>query len=236
MFMARPDRLFQLLQAMRALPKPVTAARLAMETGVSQRSVYRDIETLRGAGARIEGAAGFGYTLTEDPGLPPQSFTRTEIEALVLGLAEVRHLGDGDLGRAAEAALAKIVATLPERLQRQAIHAVVQSYRFHPRAEPRVDMALLRRASWEEDALDLVYLDKAGDETRRRILPLSLVFLDRAPMLLAWCELRQGFRRFVIDRMVSVAATGESVRPRRVPLLRAFLAEMRGEAGNTSSR
>ena len=123
--MSRSDRLFRLLTALRSLPQPVTAARLADETEVSERTLYRDIDTLRAGGAVIDGAAGFGYTLTEDPALPPQMFTRLEVEALVLGLAEVRLAGDPALARAAEVALAKITATLPERVQRQAIHAVL---------------------------------------------------------------------------------------------------------------
>lgn len=51
--MARPDRLFRLLQAMRVMPAPITAIRLAEEMGVSLRSLYRDIDSLRAAGANI---------------------------------------------------------------------------------------------------------------------------------------------------------------------------------------
>ncbi|MDZ7923872.1 MAG: HTH domain-containing protein [Marinagarivorans sp.] len=131
--MARPDRLFRLLHALRTLPKPVTAAQLAEATGVSERTLYRDIAGLRAAGALIDGAAGVGYSLTEDPALPPQMFDRLEVEALVLGLAEVRLVGDPALARAAESAQAKIIATLPERVQRHAVHAVQQTYRFEPR-------------------------------------------------------------------------------------------------------
>ena len=102
--MARADRLFRLLSALRMLPQPVTAARLAVETGVSVRTLYRDNDALRAGGALIDGAAGVGYVLTEDPALPPQMFTRLEVEALVLGLAEVRLAGDPALAKAAEAA------------------------------------------------------------------------------------------------------------------------------------
>jgi predicted DNA-binding transcriptional regulator YafY len=112
--MARTDRLFRLLQALRVLPAPVTAARLAAETGVSLRTLYRDIESLRASGAVIEGERGFGYRLIEDGALPPQMFSRIEIEALVLGLSQVRHMSDPALAQAASAALAKVAATLPD--------------------------------------------------------------------------------------------------------------------------
>lgn len=225
--MPRTDRLFRLLTALRMLPQPVTAARLADETGVSQRTLYRDIETLRAGGALIDGAAGLGYTLTEDPALPPQMFTRLEVEALTLGLAEVRQMGDPALAGAAEAALAKITATLPERIQRQAIHAVSRSYRFERRATAPAHINLLREASWAETAVDLAYQDLSGGITERRIWPLAIVWFDRGLMCLAWCTLRQDYRRFHLDRMSGVRLTESSFRPRRVSLLRDYIASLK---------
>ena len=226
--MARSDRLFRLLDALRRLPAPVTAARLADETEVSARTLYRDIDTLRAGGALIDGAAGVGYTLTEDPALPPQMFTQLEVEALVLGLAEVRMAGDPALARAAEGALAKITATLPERVQRQAIHAVQMSYRFEKRGAPSAWLPVIRQACWDEQALDIAYLDKDGVATRRVIWPLSIVFLDRTLMLLAFCQLRQDYRRFHLHRIIEAMPAGISFRPRRVPMLREFTKALRG--------
>jgi predicted DNA-binding transcriptional regulator YafY len=228
--MPRADRLFRLLTALRLLPQPVTAARLATETGVSERTLYRDIEALRAGGALIDGEAGVGYTLTEDPALPPQMFTRLEVEALVLGLAEVRLAGDPALAKAADAALAKIIATLPDRVQRQAIHSAHQVYRFETRPPAPAHLALVRQAIWDERALDFDYTDLGGEVTRRRILPLSVIFLDHTLLCLAWCQLRQGFRRFHLVQMKGVTDTDESFRPRRVPLLRQMLEEMKSGA------
>ncbi|WP_149588465.1 helix-turn-helix transcriptional regulator [Tabrizicola flagellatus] len=227
--MPKSDRLFRLLDAFRMLPQPVTAARLAEETGVSERTLYRDIGALRAAGALIDGAAGAGYTLTEDPALLPQMFTRLEVEALVLGLAEVTMAGDPALARAAAQAQAKIIATLPDRVQRQAIHAVTQTYRFDRRAPLPPHMQTLREAAWEERALDIAYRDLSGAVTERRIWPLGTVFLDREVQCLAFCCLRQDFRRFKVQQMDRVALTDESFRPRRVPLLRDFIARLRVE-------
>jgi predicted DNA-binding transcriptional regulator YafY len=225
--MARSDRLFRLLDTLRRLPAPVTAARLAVETEVSERTLYRDIETLRAGGALIDGAAGLGYTLTEDPALPPQMFTRLEVEALVLGLGEVRMAGDPALARAAQSAMAKITATLPERVQRHAVHAVSQTYRFEQRAAPPAHLGLIREACWDERAIDIRYGDKEGVASQRRIWPLSVVYLDRTLMLLAFCTLRQDFRRFKLDRMQDVQLSDAYFRPRRVALLRDFLKQMK---------
>lgn len=226
--MARTDRLFRLLTALRRLPAPVTAAALAAETGVSLRTLYRDIDTLRAGGALIDGAPGYGYTLTEDSALPPQTFTRTEIEALVLGLSEVHHRGDTALAAAADTALAKITATLPDRLQRQAQHAVVQVRRFAQVKRPTADLSLIRQACWDENAIDITYRDAQGTESVRRILPLSIVYLDQSVMVLAWCCLRTDFRKFMADRITGTVLTSDSFRPRRVTLLRDYLQQLLG--------
>lgn len=225
--MARSDRLLRLLHALRVLPAPVTAARLAQETGVSLRSLYRDVDSLRAAGARIEGERGYGYRLTEDPALPPQTFTRLELEALLLGLAEVRHSGDEDLATAAEAAAAKVVATLPERRAREAAHAVLHAYPHRPagRAASR-DLPLLREAAWEERAVDLVYRDEAGRPSERRIWPLLIAYSESTLTALAWCKLREDFRMFRLDRIEAAHPTSESFRPRRAGMLREYMGRL----------
>ncbi|MFZ1468194.1 MAG: YafY family protein [Paracoccaceae bacterium] len=231
--MARADRLFRLLAALRRLPAPVTAARLAEETGVSPRQLYRDIEALRAGGALIDGAAGYGYVLAEDPALPPQMLTRLEVEALTIGLAQVRLAADPPLARAADTALAKIIATLPDRMQGQALHTAHQVFRYesHPRAPDH--MATLRSAIWDERGVQFAYRDLQGAVTQRRIWPLSVLFLDRSLFCLAFCHLRQDFRRFHVAMMSEVTLLDDSFRPRRVPLLRQMLAQVRaaGKAG-----
>ncbi len=229
--MARSDRLFRLLQAMRVMPAPITAARLAEETGVSLRSLYRDIESLRLAGARIEGERGYGYRLIEDYALPPQTFDRTEIEALVLGLGEVRHMGDPALAAAARSVLAKVAATLPDDREQQLLHAISQVYRPEARFRDGLDVAAVREACWREEALDIHYADREGHETERTVLPLAVVYAEKSLTMLAWCRLRQGFRMFRLERISRIVPTGESFRPRRAALLRDYLAQLQSEMG-----
>ena len=210
----------RLMDALRRLPPPVTARRLAEETGISQRQLYRDIATLRAGGALIDGAAGVGYVLTEDPALPPQSFSRLEIEALMLAMSGLAQIGDPDLLRAGQDALGRIIATLPDPQARQASHRVMRSWRA-PAARPpvKVDLALLRQACWEERSLTIGYLDLQDAVTEREIWPLGLSYSDNTLMLLAYCLLRQDYRLFHVHRMLHAAQNGNSFRPRRVALL-----------------
>lgn len=229
--MSRSARLLQLLHAMRTLAGPITAARLAEETGVSPRSLYRDIDALRSAGARIEGERGYGYRLLEDPALPPQMLDQDEIEALALGLAEVRGWGDPTLARAADSVLAKIAATLPDERERQLLHAIAHVFRPEPRYIEPLELAPLRAACWQEHAVDIRYIDAGGTTSDRTILPLALFYTETCVTALSWCCLREDFRMFRIDRMAEIRPNGASFRPRRVPLLRDYLAQLQRRRG-----
>jgi predicted DNA-binding transcriptional regulator YafY len=231
--MARADRLFRLLQLMRQMPPPITAARLAEAMEVSLRSLYRDIDSLRAAGARIEGERGYGYRLVEDYALPPQTFSREEIEVIALGLAEVKAMRDPAMSAAADAVLSKVAATLPSDREQQLLHAVSRVYRPDRQLRAPAFLDAVREACWHEYALDISYSDGAGAISDRRILPLAIMYSERTLTVLAWCCLRRDFRMFRLDRLQSVRKGDENFRPRRATMLRDYIAQL--ETGGTRS-
>ncbi|MBL4807680.1 MAG: YafY family transcriptional regulator [Rhodobacteraceae bacterium] len=218
--MLKSHRLMQVMQILRSQPPPIRAEDLAFELHVSQRCIYRDITALRGMGAIIDGEAGFGYTLTEDPALPPMMFSHDEIEALVLGLREVRHVGDPVLAKAADNALSKIKATLPDRLRGQLDHAILYTKRFQDRPKISIDVSALRAAIRAENMIEISYSDAKQAISQRQVLPLGIVYMDAVLMLMAWCNLRQDFRAFRLDRIQTLTKTDTSFRPRRAAMLR----------------
>lgn len=224
--MTRTHRLFHLMQTLRSLPPPATAAALAEALGVTARTIYRDIDALRGLGAVIDGAAGFGYTLIEDAALPPLGFDADELEALVLGLREVQAIGDPALARAAASALGKLRARLPRGQAHRLEHAVLTARRYGPLPAPGIDVRALRQAAWEERRVQFRYVDAEDRSTLRAVDPLSIVYWQTAHVLLAWCHLRNDFRMFRLDRMQALEVLDISFRPRRVPMLRDCLAQM----------
>lgn len=228
--MTRTHRLFQMMTSLRRLPAPVRAGQLADELDVSLRTVYRDICTLRGWGAVIDGEAGFGYTLIEDAALPPLAFEDDELEALVLGLRDVAVIGDPALAKSAKTALAKLTARVPPRQAHRLQHAILDARRFFRPAPPRVDVASLRAATWEEETIEFSYVDAKGVASIRKADPLGIVYMQETSMMLAWCHLRQDFRAFRLDRMNDLMRTGKSFRPRRVPMLRDYTAQLRQDA------
>ncbi len=132
--MRRADRLFQIIQLLRRR-HVITAAAIAEELEVSERTVYRDIKDLVGSGVPIEGEAGVGYMLRQGFDLPPLMFTAPEIEAMVLGARVVQSWGDAQLARAAGDALARVEAALPDKLKLKMQQTPLYAPGFHVREE-----------------------------------------------------------------------------------------------------
>ena len=201
--MSRSERLLALLQALRRRRRPVSGRVLADELGVSLRTLYRDIASLQGQGAEIEGEAGLGYILRPGFWLPPLMLSGEEIEALVLGARWVGARTDEALARAARDAIAKISAVLPPRLRDdvEASTLLVPPGKTPGGAAP--DLAPIRAAIRSERKLALEYHDAQGTRTERTIWPFGVGYFDEARVVMAWCELRQGFRHFRADRIAS---------------------------------
>ena len=203
----------------------MTAAQLADELDISLRTVYRDIATLIAQGAPIEGEAGLGYVLKSGFFLPPLMFGEDEVDALILGLRLVAERGDPALERAAGDALAKITAVLPEEMEDV---AATSGLLAGPGAGAGSQhLTLVRQAMRAEERLRLRYTDKKGAATERTVWPVALGFFEAAEVLAAWCETRQDFRHFRLDRIVAAERSGQRYPKRR----RILLAEWRLQEG-----
>ncbi len=223
--MARAQRLLGLLQLLRSHRYPVAGQHLADTLGISLRTLYRDIATLQAQGADIEGEPGLGYVLKPGFMLPPLMLTREEIEALVLGIRWVAKRTDEGLAGAAADALAKITHVLPEDLRDHlaSTHLLIGST---PAPKPaRFDLSRVRSAIRHEEVLHLLYSDERGNGTERDIWPFALGFFEQVRVVIAWCELRNGFRHFRVDRIEALSGTGRRYPRRRQALLKAWRQE-----------
>jgi predicted DNA-binding transcriptional regulator YafY len=219
--MSRAQRLLDLIQVLRRHRRPVSGRRLAEETGVSIRTLYRDIVTLQGQGAPIEGEPGLGYVLKPGFMLPPRMFGEEEIEALVLGSRWVADRADGSLATAARDAMAKIVAVLPPDLAARVEDAALIVGPGRPIAKGAgIDLAVIRKAVRSERKAAIRYTDGDGRASERTIWPFALSFFDNVRVVLAWCELRQDFRHFRADRIARFEPQEARYPRRRQVLLR----------------
>ena len=218
--MHKPIRMLDLIASLRAARGVLTAAEIAERLGTSVRTVYRDVAALQAMGVPIDGAAGLGYVLRPGFHLPPLNFTPDEAEAITVGLALLRRTGDRGLTLAADSVATKIGAVQP-RGPGPALLAAP----WHARPPAAIDAALLRRAIREERALTITCRDADGQDSERCILPIVLVYYVAVTILAAYCELRQDFRHFRQDRILSARIDRATFRDRAARLRRDWRAQ-----------
>ncbi|MFO0284460.1 MAG: helix-turn-helix transcriptional regulator, partial [Acidobacteriota bacterium] len=160
------------------------------------------------SGIPIDGERGVGYVLREPIFLPPMTLTPEELRALHLGVEVVRQTGDAELATAAERLVGKIAAVLPSDrralrpLQGLAVYASIA-------AAPCEQLCVLRRAVAERQVVLIRYCNPEGVSTERRIRPLQTEYWGRVWTCPAWCELREAFRVFRVDRIKACTDTGD---------------------------
>lgn len=219
-FMRRAERLFEIIQILRRVRKPVTAEQIARELETSKRSVYRDIADLMAQRVPIRGEAGLGYVLDAGFDLPPLMLTPEEIEAAVLGAQWVALRGDVSLSKAAQNLIAKIAETVPERLRPFVLEPVSGIPPHYSSLPDGLDLARLRGSIRQGLKLALKYRDEQNRETDRKVWPVAIGFHEGVRLIAAWCELRNDFRHFRTDRVVEAGFLEERY-PGRPSILRA---------------
>ncbi len=229
--MRRADRLFQIVQLLRRSGKPLTAEAMAAELETSKRSVYRDISALMGQRVPIRGEAGIGYVLDSGFDMPPLMLTSDEIEAAVLGAQWVAGRGDPALARAARDLIAKIAATVPERLRPVVLEPALSSPGSWNILPDVIDMAAVRGAIHGARKVALHYRDEREVETRRTVWPFQVAYRETTRIVVAWCETRDDFRMFRTDRVLAADVLDDRYPARPAALRARWRAHMRERYG-----
>lgn len=201
--MRRTDRLFDIIQTLRVATKPTTAATLAEQLEVTVRTVYRDIAALQASRIPIEGAAGIGYVLRRGFDLPPLMFTSDELDAITVGARLVRRLRDPGLQDAADSVLAKITTILPDTLRREVVAAPFYVSDGRAETPTGIDLSDVRFAIRETRKMRITYTDARGQRSHRTIWPIAMAYYVDATLIGAWCELREDYRHFRVERIVT---------------------------------
>jgi len=222
--MRRADRLFDIIQALRTARHPVTAAALAEQLEVTVRTIYRDIAALQGSRVPIEGAPGLGYVLRRGYDLPPLMFTSEEADAIAIGVRLLRRLRDPKLQQAAESVLAKLAVVVPEPLQPHLVSAPIYVSEGDAPPVGGADPAVLRDAIHDARKVAIAYVDEQGRRTHRTIRPIAMAYYVDVTVLGAWCELRNDFRNFRVDRVSNARLLDERFSSESGRLLAEWLA------------
>lgn len=224
----RSDRLFDIIQIMRdgALH---TARDLAEHLEVSERTIWRDMATLRASGIPVEGERGVGYMISAPITLPPMNLTMGELEALHLAVAILGEATDPELSKSAQSLAAKIDAVLPENAAPPSTGWGFAVYPFADAAAGFKHMPLLRDAVREKKLIRMNYVSLDDQVSTRLIRPLQLEYWGRVWTMSAWCELRDDFRVFRVDRIETLIDTGATFKDEAGKNLQDYLAKVDAE-------
>ncbi|MEP7091327.1 MAG: YafY family protein [Nocardioidaceae bacterium] len=218
---SRMLQLLSLLQTHRSWPGPELAGRLE----VSDRTLRRDVDRLRGLGYPVRaarGAAG-GYQLEPGAAMPPLLLDDEEAVAIVVGLqAAAGGMVEG-IEETSVRALGKVVAVMPPRLRRrvEALRSASVPAVFSPSvSEASIDaevLATLAQACRDDERVRFGYRTREGAATERSVEPQKLVTVGRRWYLVAWDLARHDWRSFRLDRMSGVSTSGGRFRQRELP-------------------
>jgi predicted DNA-binding transcriptional regulator YafY len=234
--MRRADRLFRIIQVLRRKRRPVTAHEIAEELEASARTIYRDIAQLMADRVPIRGEAGIGYVLEGGFDMPPLMLTPDEIEAAMLGAQWVMTRADPVLARAASDLVAKIGVVIPEHLRPLLMEPALTPLTSHRSPPDTIDMARVRAAIRTQGKIVLSYRDETARETRRVIWPIAVSYWDAVRLIVAWCEMRNGFRHFRTDRVVAAEFLEARYSTPRAKLRALWRREMEGESDGNGYR
>ena len=200
------DRLFRLVQLIRGR-RLSTAAFLAERLEVSLRTVYRDIAQLQHQGVPIEGEAGVGYRLGSGFDLPPLMFTQDEASAMVAAVRMAQVWLDPKLALSAEASLSKILSVLPTAARAAAESSPLYVPTIQLDKATQQNLQTLREATQKRLKVTLNYRDLSEKISNRVVRPLGCFFWGKVWTLGAWCETRNDFRSFRLDRMEKITVS-----------------------------
>jgi predicted DNA-binding transcriptional regulator YafY len=199
--MRKAERLNEIVHYLRRMHHAVTAQTLAVHFEVSTRTMYRDIQDLQDNGVPILGEAGVGYMIDKHYHLPPVMFDADEIEAIALGISMVRNWTDQSFAQKAESAYRKIQATLSAQMLHELTQISTFSAPSHYKIPWEISFTEVRECIRRKQFVTFIYLDLNEKQSERTIRPLALTSFSPVWLLTGWCELRQDFRNFRIDRI-----------------------------------
>lgn len=222
--MRRADRLFRIVQGLHH-ERSITAWQLGEQLEVSERTIYRDIQDLLLSGVPIMGEAGRGYHLLKGFHVSPLMFNVEELAALLLGARMVQTWTDKGLARAAHQAMAKIEHVIPDHLKPELEREEIMVPAISSSPSVSDELEVLRGAIKQQQKVNFEYRREDDQKSERVVHPLGLFYWGKVWTLVAWCELRDSFRHFRLDRMSNIAGLGERYESVAGRTLQDFLAQ-----------
>lgn len=207
--MSRKARLAALIAALSA-GRPQTLSAIAERGGQREAILRRDLDDLLAAGYPIEGDAVEGFAMARLIELPAMILTENELDALRVAIR--RLAADGNAARAeAGARLSMLVDTArPGYLGGLDLDSLTADVFGRAMQQSARHLPALRRAIRQRRYVSLGYVDDRGAMSTRAVRPLGLERWVAAWAMISWCEMREDFRTFRLDRISTLQVQPDS--------------------------
>ncbi len=194
--------LYHLLQNGRA-----SAPQLAQELEVSVRTIYRDIDALSSAGIPVftENGRNGGIYLMEDFTLDRTLLSEQEKQEILTALQGVQAAPGTD-----HALILQKLSALFQTPADDWLEVDFARWGSHPTDNTKFET--LKTAIMERKCLKITYTASSMHSTERIIYPLKLFYKGQAWYLKSYCTLKQDFRLFKLNRILSLEPLEESFR------------------------
>ncbi|MXV50683.1 WYL domain-containing protein [Pedobacter sp. HMF7647] len=206
--MNRIDRLFGLLTFLQS--RKYTMIELISEKfNISIRTAYRDLKALCEQGIPLSFEPNKGYFVVNGYFLPPVSFSTDEANSLLLVEALVHGFTDESTKNNFTSALNKVKSVL-KTTQKEQVEFLSNNIKLQVPACFVVNynyLSLIQHAITSKNQVEIEYLNKAEQQSRRFIEPIGLIFYALSWHLIAWCSLRNDYRDFRVSRIASLKNT-----------------------------
>ncbi|NVO21839.1 helix-turn-helix transcriptional regulator [Donghicola mangrovi] len=213
--MHQKDRLIRIMKVLQSQSAPIAAEDLARVVGAPEPLLAEDIRVLVRRKIPVHGDAERGYLLEQAREAFTLTLTLDEMEAALMGAVWAVERGDPTVATAARMVVAKLARHLPEELR----PVILESERQAVAKLPTYDGRMMRQALRTRAKVRMRYRGLKGEVTSRIVWPLVIAHADEVRVLVAWCELREGFRHFTLDQIEAIDVLDARYPTRRDKLL-----------------
>jgi len=225
--MNRTERLSAILIQLQS-KRVVRAQEIADRFEISLRTVYRDIRALEEGGIPIGAEAGVGYYLMDNYHLPPVMFTNEEASALLFGEKLIEKMSDEKIKKDFCSALFKIKSILKpgEKDYLEKLHDRIAVFNVNTLSDRFNQLHLyeIQQALVNKQVLEIEYESKYAEEAMcRKVEPIGLCNYSSRWHLFAWCQLRQDYRDFRLDRILSLRPVDEYFKGKQHPSVAEYM-------------
>lgn len=203
----------------------VTGTELAKKFEVSLRTIYRDIKKLEESGVPIITIEGRGYSIMDDYMIAPIMFNEMEVNALITAEQLIAKTNDDSLIKHFEQTLQKIKSVFKSTLKSQGeiLNSKMLVFKNKTDEVKTKSLSHIQMAIINFRTIEMAYEDRVQESTFRKIEPLAIYSINDNWIVIAWCQLRQDYRSFRLDRIQQFRILEETFEDRNFDIQKYFL-------------